>query len=119
MRNAVVLADITNMMRTGKNGSVRTQRAIVMASTRHTMKNAMSMRKGGEQMENVVENNDLPLDRKYSLTVEEASRYSGIGTKKLYAMLDKPGCSFVLHIGRKKLVKRQKFENYLDSRVEI
>ena len=61
----------------------------------------------------------LPIDRKFLLTVGEANVYFGIGETKIRQMLNKPGCTFVLHIGKKVLIKRQKMEQYLESRLEI
>ena len=56
---------------------------------------------------------------KMNLTVEEAAAYSNIGINKIDEMAKSPNCSFVLYIGRKKLIKRKEFEQYIAKSVEI
>ena len=60
--------------------------------------------------------NIIPIDRKYTLSVEEASALTGIGTKKLYSMItaDK-GADYLLHVGRRTLIKREAFMSYLNQ----
>lgn len=53
------------------------------------------------------------------LTVEEAALYSNIGVNKIREMCDEPMCPFVLYVGRKRLVKRKAFEDYINKRDEI
>ena len=62
---------------------------------------------------------DVPVLEKMNLTVEEAAAYSNIGINKIDEMAKAPNCSFVLYIGRKKLIKRKAFEQYIDKSVEI
>ena len=62
---------------------------------------------------------DVPVWEKMNLTVEEAAAYSNIGLNKIDEMAKAPNCSFVLYIGRKKLIKRKAFEQYIDKSVEI
>ena len=66
-----------------------------------------------------VAKGEVPLWEKMTLTIEEASAYSNIGLNKLREMCDKPHCSFVLFVGRKKLIKRKAFEEYISKRDEI
>lgn len=61
----------------------------------------------------------VPVWQKAALTVEEAAAYSNIGICKLNELAKKPNCPFVLYIGKKKLVKRKKFEEYLSDAIEI
>lgn len=56
---------------------------------------------------------------KMNLTIEEAAAYSNIGINKIDEMAKAPNCSFVLYIGRKKLIKRKEFEQYIAKSVEI
>lgn len=53
------------------------------------------------------------------LTKEEAAVYSHIGLNKLDEMLKRPNCSFVLFVGKKKLIKRKEFEKFLNENVQI
>lgn len=62
---------------------------------------------------------DVPIWEKMNLTIEEATAYSNIGINKIDEMAKAPNCSFVLYIGRKKLIKRKEFEQYIAKSVEI
>ena len=64
-------------------------------------------------------NNRLPISQKLNLTIEEAAEYSNIGQNKIAEMLKDPRCSFVLYVGRKKLVKREAFEKFISEQVEL
>ena len=61
----------------------------------------------------------VPIWEKMNLTIEEAAAYSNIGINKIDEMAKAPNCSFVLYIGRKKLIKRKEFEQYIAKSVEI
>ena len=61
----------------------------------------------------------LPLDRKPLLSVEEASLYLGIGTKKIYQLANNPAADFTLKVGNKILIKRKRFEDFLERSDEI
>ena len=65
------------------------------------------------------ENQYLPINQKSLLTIPEAAEYSNIGQNKLSEMLKNPRCTFVLYVGKKKLIKRIHFEEYLMKSVEI
>lgn len=62
---------------------------------------------------------EINIKDKLNLTAEEAAKYSNIGINKIEEMLRKPNCPFVLYIGRKKLVKRIPFEEYLRKVIEL
>lgn len=57
----------------------------------------------------------MPWWNKYTLSVREAAVYFGIGETKIRQLLNERGCSFLLMIGNKHLVKRKEFEKYLDN----
>ena len=61
----------------------------------------------------------VPIWQKSNLTVEEAAAYFGIGTQKIRALTDNPRCDFVLFVGSKRLIKREKFEKYLHTLYSI
>lgn len=61
----------------------------------------------------------VPIHEKLALTIREAAEYSNIGINKIDEMLRKPNCPFVLFVGKKKLVKRKEFEEYISSRLTI
>lgn len=62
---------------------------------------------------------EVPVWEKANLTIKEAAEYSNIGINRLEALLKKPNCSFVLYVGKKKLVKRREFDMFLSSTVEM
>jgi len=57
----------------------------------------------------------VPISQKAALTIREAAELSNIGINRIESMLKESGCSFCLRVGRKRLVKRQAFEEYLNS----
>ena len=59
---------------------------------------------------------NVPLNQKAVLTMREAALYSNIGINRIESMLKERDCPFCLRVGRKRLVKRRQFEEYLDSR---
>lgn len=61
-------------------------------------------------------NTSVPISQKVTLTIREAAEYSNIGINRIEAMLKADDCPFCLRVGRKRLVKRQKFAAYLNSR---
>lgn len=57
---------------------------------------------------------EIPIWQKVSITVEEASAYSGIGINHIRELMNERDCDFVLRVGcRKCLIKRINFERYL------
>ena len=57
---------------------------------------------------------DVDLDKKITLTVEEASRLSGIGVNTIRRMMANPHYDFVLWIGKHRRVKRAAFEETIN-----
>ncbi len=63
-----------------------------------------------------MESFKVPLWKKYTLTIAEASEYFNIGEKKLRQLVQENSTSdFILNNGVKILIKRMKFEAYLDG----
>ena len=61
----------------------------------------------------------VSISEKYALTTREAAEYSNIGQNRISELLKAPRCSFVLYVGRKKLVKRVEFERFISESIEI
>lgn len=60
--------------------------------------------------------NSVPVWEKYTLNVEEAASYYGIGIKKLYDIIHThQGADFILEIGSHSRIKRKLFERFLDD----
>lgn len=69
---------------------------------------------------NKVERQELvPIWKKSNLTLEEAAVYTGIGMNKLRELSDNDSCDFVIWIGRKRLLKRRKLDEYLEKAFSI
>ncbi|MGO5072116.1 excisionase [Roseburia faecis] len=61
----------------------------------------------------------VPIYYKSQLTVEEAAAYSGIGQHKIRELAKREDADFILHCGRKLLIKRRKFDNYIERELVI
>ena len=61
----------------------------------------------------------VPIWEKANLTIKEEAEYSNIGINRIEELLKMPSCSFVLYVGKKKLVKRREFELFLSRTLEI
>ena len=76
--------------------------------------------------ENLFMNNTSGIDRrikpmpfweKYTLTVGEASSYFHIGEKKLREIIEEnPTADFILMSGKRIMIKRTRFEQFLDRK---
>lgn len=62
-----------------------------------------------------MEKQEVPIWEKANLTIDEAAAYFGIGTNKLREITSNPDCEFVIRVGTKRLIKRKKFEKYLED----
>lgn len=59
---------------------------------------------------------EIPAWCRYTLTIEEAAGYYHIGEGKLRTMIDEhPNESFYIMNGNRMLIKRLKFEQFLDQ----
>ena len=61
----------------------------------------------------------VPIWEKCTLTIDEAAEFSNIGKNKLSELLKRPRCPFVLYVGKKKLVKRKEFLEFISRNNEI
>lgn len=60
--------------------------------------------------------NTIPVWKKYSLSIQEAAEYYGIGEKRLRQIITDNSCAgFILEIGSHVRIKRLLFEKYLDE----
>ena len=62
---------------------------------------------------------EVPIWEKSNLTLEEAAAYTGIGISKLRQLSDSEDCTFVLWVGTKRLIKRKKFDEYIDMEYSV
>jgi excisionase family DNA binding protein len=62
---------------------------------------------------------EVPIWEKTMLTLEEASAYTGIGLNKIRQLSDREDCEFVLWVGTKRLIKRRKFDEYIEMAYSV
>ncbi|MBR2927606.1 MAG: excisionase [Oscillospiraceae bacterium] len=59
---------------------------------------------------------EIPIWRKYTLSVQEAAKYFRIGDKKMRRLIDEnPGANYILWNGTRPQIKRKLFEQYVDE----
>lgn len=61
----------------------------------------------------------IHIKDKPMLTIEEAASLYNIGVHKLRELTDNDNCSFVLYVGRKRLIKRKQFDDYIGRAFSI
>ena len=61
----------------------------------------------------------VPIYEKANLTIEEAAAYSGIGQHKIRELAQRDDADFALFVGRKLLIKRKRFDQYIDHELLI
>lgn len=60
--------------------------------------------------------NNIPIWKKYTLTVEESAKYFRIGEKKLRKLAEEnPDAEWLLLNGNRVQIKRKLFENFIDT----
>ena len=63
---------------------------------------------------------EIPVWKRYLLSIYEAAAYYHIGEKKIRALIDMyPHSEFVLFVGNKALIKRKQFEEFLNETTTI
>ena len=61
-------------------------------------------------------NHDVPIWEKYTLTIEEASKYFRIGENKLRKLAEEnPASCWVIMNGNRIQIKRKQFEKIIDT----
>ena len=63
-----------------------------------------------------MNNTDVPIWEKYSMTLEEASKYFRIGEKKLRRLVEEnPNADWYIMNGNRIQIKRKHFEEFFDT----
>lgn len=75
--------------------------------------------RAGLCLQGVIHLKEVPIWEKQNLTIEEAAAYSNIGVKKLRELTADQNCPFVLWIGNRRLIKKQKFDKYVNDSYSI
>ena len=63
--------------------------------------------------------NKRPVSEKKYLSLLEAVDYTGVGRDKLREISDREDCNFVFWAGNKRLLNREKLEEYLDRQFSL
>ena len=69
---------------------------------------------------NFIEGTRIPIYKKPFFSINEAADYFNIGREKLYQIVN--NCEeedFILKVGKKRLIKRKLFEEFLNRQNEI
>ena len=61
----------------------------------------------------------VPLWHKSTLSLEEATAYTGIGKHTLAELAADPDCEFSLWVGRKRLFKRKRLDEYIERTFSV
>ncbi len=59
------------------------------------------------------------IENRPTLTIEEAACLYSIGENKLRELTDSDNCPFVLYVGRKRLIKRKQFDDFIAKSFSI
>lgn len=62
---------------------------------------------------------EVPIWEKTNLTIEEAAKLTSIGINKIRSLTSSDDCPFVLWVGNKRLIKRKRFEEFLNKQFSI
>ena len=62
---------------------------------------------------------NVDISQKILLSVDEAQALTGIGQSRIRNMIRKADCPFVLRVGGHYLIKRKKFEIFLEEETQI
>lgn len=77
-----------------------------------------SWKRGHAEIQEVLylNTNDIPIWQKYTLSIEEASRYFRIGEKKLRRLAEEnPDANWLIMNGNRLQIKRKQFEKVIDE----
>ena len=66
-----------------------------------------------------MDNQTIPVSEKYILTINEASQYFNIGSKKIRRLGEDNIRVFALYNGNRCMIIRKKFEEYLQKATSI
>lgn len=58
---------------------------------------------------------EVPLWHRQNLSIEETAAYTGIGRDMIYKLVKQEDCNFALRVGKRTMIKRKRFEEYLEK----
>ncbi|WP_442855762.1 excisionase [Butyrivibrio sp. XPD2002] len=83
------------------------------------MENEISSMEAQSNNTKFVKINEIRVSERPTLTIEEAAALYNIGENKLRELTDAEECKFVLFVGRKRLIKRKQFDEYIGRSFSI
>ena len=64
--------------------------------------------------------NEMPFWEKYTLTIREAAEYFHIGEKRIREIVEEDASAdFILWVGTRAMIKKKRFEKYIDEATTI
>ena len=66
-----------------------------------------------------MENTNVPIEAKHCLTIEEAASYFNIGQHMIRSLAAIKNNNYSLKVGKKTLIKRELFGEYVNGRKEL
>lgn len=67
----------------------------------------------------ISRSSQVPLWHRQNLSVEEAGIYTGLGSNNVYKLIKQDDCDFTFKIGSRTMIKRKRFEEYLEKLYSI
>lgn len=67
----------------------------------------------------ISRSSQIPLWHRQNLSVEEAGIYTGLGSNNVYKLIKQDDCDFTFKIGSRTMIKRKRFEEYLEKLYSI
>ena len=65
------------------------------------------------------EDSEVPLWHRQNLSVQEAVAYTGIGRETIRKLIKQEDCDFAFTIGARTMIKRKRFEKYIEKMYSI
>lgn len=62
---------------------------------------------------------DIPLGERDYLSLKEAAVYFNIGINKIREITNDENCQCVLWVGNKRMIKRERFKEFLDEAYSV
>ena len=62
---------------------------------------------------------EIPIWQKSNLKIEEAAAYTGSAANRIHELTNVDSCPFVLWVGTKRLIKRRKFDEFVEEAFSI
>ena len=78
-------------------------------------KNSLFLGVGKQKEDNAMKKDNLPVSEKYTLSINEAAQYFGIGINKMRRLAEENLGVFAVYSGNRYLIIRCKYEEYLQK----